>query len=250
MRISKNRNSRLTNLGRLKEYVALVLLVIFFSAGLYVLSTIKTGKISCKNQYGYCKDDINSKLKSYEGKQIALSYFGLKKQLSAEKELRDFSIQFRFPANFIVTITEKKQEYSVHDLKTGVFYYLDKEGLVISKGTSEIKPSVLVDDIDMQIGVKVDIEFLKALRILKGVGHYHQIADSSLRENYLGVTLVGGQEIVFPLDKDEKVLLGAMNYIFGELNTDGENSIISTVGDAGTVVKLDLRYKNPVLTIK
>ena len=72
----------------------------------------------------------------------------------------------------------------------------------------------------------------------------YQINIGEIINDSLVIELDSGTKVLFPLEGDKQILLGALRLIDSKVTTEGEE--LSGV-DGQVVETIDLRYKNPVL---
>jgi cell division septal protein FtsQ len=227
----------------LKIFITLFLLTLI----IYFLFNFKTRKVLCKSQFGYCNEVVAGLLIPYENKSLFVSYINLSKALEKNILVDDFTIQVQFPGNLLVGVVENTPLYSLCSEDCTKYFLVDKNGVIISSSNTKFLPVVKFDNQSFVVGQSLDDKVIKALRIAKGVLKYLEVSNFYSDKESLFVDFATGLQVIFPLDGDEKVLLGSMYYILGELNRGGENSIIDNISLVKTI---DLRYKNPVIVKK
>jgi len=177
---------------------------------------IRINKISCKSQYGECSLDLTERFAKLQGKSLFDARGAIGEELSGERTISDFMIQFKLPSNLVVNVLEKKPKYA---LKAGDTYALvDKEGLVI------------------KIEKETPLPYIELAGVLPNVG------GGRLENQSLVVELPQGLKVIFPLEGEKEVLLGALRVILDRLNESDKDSRIGK-----EITEVDLRFQNPVL---
>jgi len=219
--------------------IALILLV-----GLIVATPrlILIKHISCQSQYGNCFDDLEEKLKKAEGKNLREAKKEIEDILKNDLSLSDYSTQFKIPDTLKISLLEDKPKFALKSLSKNVYGLVDKEGLVLKIEDNTTLPYVEIEDSFPNVGEKVSEKELFALKIISGVFSLYQIDKGKIQNESLLIELKNGIKVIFPLEGDKDVLLGALTVILNRLNEDAKELKINKV-----VYEIDLRFKNPVL---
>jgi len=201
---------------------------------------IRINKISCKSQYGECSLDLTERFAKLQGKSLFDARGAIGEELSGERTISDFMIQFKLPSNLVVNVLEKKPKYA---LKAGDTYALvDKEGLVIKIEKETPLPYIELTGVLPNVGEKVSQENNFALELMYNVYASYQVRGGRLENQSLVVELPQGLKVIFPLEGEKEVLLGALRVILDRLNESDKDSRIGK-----EITEVDLRFQNPVL---
>lgn len=214
--------------------LGILALVLGIVAAPYLISV----KIGCKSQFGSCPNDIEEKLLAGKSKSLA----GAKK--SAEKILKnnflvsDFSLQYKLPNILLVNLIVRKPEFSLKNSSSGQVANIGSDGRALSI-TSDMGLPEVVGNFDLpKVGDTVSPESLLALNLQNGVFEMYQVRMGTLNKDSLVVELPMPTRVIFPLQGDRDVLLGALRLIFSKIESGDEH---------GKYSEIDLRFKNPVL---
>ncbi|KKS94978.1 MAG: hypothetical protein UV71_C0015G0008 [Microgenomates group bacterium GW2011_GWC1_43_13] len=195
-------------------------------------------RIDCKSQYGDCPEQISGKLNVFNGKSLFSAKRGVKKALSSELLISDYSLQYKIPNILRVELLVKKASVAFKDGKTGNFILVDKEGVVLSKAQDSALPVITLEEELPDTGQSISQVNLFALDLAVGTYQMYQIRESEVRDGSLLVELPGQIRVIFPLEGDSEILLGSLRLIYSKLREDGNLAGYS---------QIDLRYRNPVL---
>lgn len=195
-------------------------------------------KIACSSQYGACPSNVLSDLEKYNGKSFLAANLGTTKSLKSDFLVSEFSTQFKLPGVLAVNVLIKKPIFAVSSSVSGKVGLVDYEGEILSYSNSASLSRVIVDQELPTLGAKVSASTLTALKIIFGLNEMYQTNVGEIRDGGLVVDLPAQIRVLFPLDEDSQVVLGALRLIYSKVTT----------GDfAGKYSEIDLRFKNPVL---
>ena len=227
----------------LKKILYILPLLFLFSLFFVIPRVIVVKKIICSTQYDSCDQAIISEIEKSINKKLPQA----KKEISIYLEnnyfIRDFAIQYQIPDVLKINVVIEKAKFCLKSELNDVFSYIDKEGKVLElRGTCNL-PIVYINSQNFNVGEKVNSELLSALNLLNQIFISYNIKEGKIVDNYLEVQFNQGYKVLFPLNKDNQVLLGSLRLIINRLNTEGSESRIIE----GGVNVIDLRYENPVL---
>jgi hypothetical protein len=101
------------------------------------------------------------------------------------------------------------------------------------------------------LGERVDDETFFALELLNDMFTYYQIREGKKDSESLLIELKSGQNVIFPLEGDRKVIIASLGIILNKLNSEDNGTRIGSddVGleDCQRGCLIDLRFKNPVI---
>ena len=225
-----------------KILFALPLLFVFFL--IYIIPRlIIVGKIICNSQYDVCDGMIIDELNKSLNKKLPLVKGEVRTYLENNFFVKDFSIQYKIPDTLNVNIVIEKAKYCLKSEIHDVYSYINENGTVLELRNSCNLPIVFIDQKNFNVGEIVSSEYLSALNLVNQIFISYNIKEGSIVDNYLEVQFNQGYKVIFPLNKDNQVLLGSLRLIINRLNTEGSESRI--IEDRINVI--DLRYENPVL---
>lgn len=216
-------------------YIILGALVVI---GFLVSPLLIKVNIVCKSQFGECPPEITSKFKDLNGKSIFSAKNNISKVLKGNYLISDFSTQFKLPNVLIANILIKKPEFALSNPDSSKILLIDSDGTVLAETNSTTLPRVTTASDLPRPGDRVGGDTLTVLKIIQGVWNMYQVGTAQVAGDSLVVDLKGGINVIFPLNGDPEVLLGALRLIYTKITT----------GDSiGLYHQIDLRFKNPVL---
>lgn len=219
-----------------KKLYVLVVSISFIGLFLFLSQKIVVKAVECSNQFGPCSQEVQDMANA----KINESYFSSKKSLgkalSESTRIDNYSIRFRLPSTLIVDIVEKKAEVALK-FSEEQFLLFDRKGNLVGKTTNTELPKIEVFEVPSEDGLKFSVELF--LSLFK----YYDVSSAELTKFSIASN-VKGVRVIFPLEGDIDILLGAMEVSLLQLNQAHENS---TINSAGNYNLIDLRYKNPVI---
>lgn len=195
-------------------------------------------KIICKSQFGGCPSEIQSITGKSSNKSIFAAKREIKKNLSGNYLVSDYSFQFKLPDILLVNLIVKKPFAAIVDNTSKNAYLVGADGKILSVSGGTTLPAVFTDNINKKPGDNIEGGQLFALKIVSGVFEMYQVRSGILQNNTLLVELPAGTRVIFPLEGDTDILLGSLRLIY---------SRIQSADYAGKYKEIDLRFKNPVL---
>ncbi|KKT32237.1 MAG: hypothetical protein UW20_C0020G0007 [Candidatus Woesebacteria bacterium GW2011_GWB1_44_11] len=146
-------------------------------------------RIDCKSQYGDCPEQISGKLNVFNGKSLFSAKRGVKKALSSELLISDYSLQYKIPN--------------------------------ILRVQDSALPVITLEEELPDTGQSISQVNLFALDLAVGTYQMYQIRESEVRDGSLLVELPGQIRVIFPLEGDSEILLGSLRLIYSKLREDG-----------------------------
>jgi len=200
---------------------------------LWVANNLRIEKITCKSQFGACNITSQAAIESIDVKSqnILETRKRLNMILAADKNIIDYSIQFKLPFGFEVFVIERKAVVAFA-LSDGKFSLVDKDGVILSEVTSTDLPRITSS------GDLTQSELAYIARIVSRLYTLYGVRFGMVVEDSLEIDNLEGKKIIFPLGGDESELMGALSLILSRL---------PSMKEASTIRVIDLRYKNPVL---
>lgn len=225
----------------LKKYVSYLLLVpilIFTAQTLVNKGVVKVQDISCSTQYGPCSFEEEEKLDEFLGENIfTLSASQVKERFREDFTIRQVLVEKRFPGRLRVVLEKRKPLVALRPeslTQDGVFL-VDRDGVISDFARQSPLPHLTAAG-DFVVGKKVDDKFLQAVTLLSLTFKTQQSTLGEVKGDFMKVE-VGETEVRYPLERDPKVSVGALQLIMTRSRIDGK--LPKTI---------DLRYSNPVLT--
>jgi len=215
------------------KVLSILLIVIFtFFIPSAIKKLVRINKIECVSQFGSCSYNFLTGDYGFVKRQI-------EDTLRNNIEVNSYLIQYKIPSTVRVDLVLKRPKYSVKN-SSGVYYILDKDGVVI-KVSNQSDLLNIDHDVDHEIGDKVSNEVLFALKLISKVQVINGILVSKIENNILIIELNNGIKIMLPLEGDIDVLAGSLRLIFSRLNEGSQGIRIEDVSE------IDLRFKNVIL---
>ncbi|HKB88234.1 MAG TPA: hypothetical protein VKC53_01155 [Patescibacteria group bacterium] len=218
-------------------YILSFLIIIF----LFIFPFFIKVKIECKSQFGECPEELNSKLRISNSKNLFVAKRETVKVLKNLQLVSDFSTQFKLPNTILVNIISKKPYFAIKNISSGVFDLVDKNGVVLSQSTSSNLPAVFTSEPLKKVSEPIEDYNLFASHLMFGINQMYQVLYGTIENDALVVDMPTGVRVIFPIrsESEPEVLLGAFRLIYTKVTTDY----------LGTYSQIDMRYKNPVLRI-
>ncbi len=218
---------------RLPYFLILIIFVLAFFSPFFVKV-----KIDCKSQFGSCPERVLTKINVFNSKNLYIAKKNIKKILSTDFLISNYSLQFKLPNILETYIVVKKPFATLVDRNSNKTALIDEDGKILSFGVDSSLPTVTTDRIDQKEGEKVADRDFFALRIITGVFQMYQIRTGEMNADSLVVELPPQTRVIFPLYGDSDVLLGSLRLIYSK---------ISEPSQVGKFSEIDLRFKNAIL---
>ncbi len=223
----------------LRVFVFILLTGLFVSPFFIVPRIIKIEKVDCTSQYGPCGTELISSLKAVSGKDLESAKAEARRILAKDLTVEKYFLQYKFPDTLKVNVIVRKPKFALK--KEEELVVVDEAGVVLGKEKESTLPTLKTDESIPKVGEKVNRETLFASNILYGMFYLFGAKEGTMAVDSLNINIPNGPQVIFPLEGDEKALLGAANLIISRLNKGGEDLKI------GSVKIVDLRFKNPIL---
>ena len=228
----------------MKKIVLVVLLVIFLGLAFYLVNRYFLIKnITCRNQYGFCSQQLSKKLDELEGQ----SYLSLKSAagdvIEADPSVKSYTTQLKLPDSLEVNVVEEKVNFA---LKTDddLFILVSKKGEVLEIVDKSNLPFVLIENFSGSVGGDVSSEQLFALSLIEELFFAYGISNGELSREAIEITQDDGIKVLFPTTGDIQILLGSYEIINSRLKVTRKDPKIDEVDG---ISRIDLRYNNPVI---
>ncbi|OGY09292.1 MAG: hypothetical protein A2782_00160 [Candidatus Blackburnbacteria bacterium RIFCSPHIGHO2_01_FULL_43_15b] len=204
---------------------------------------ISVKNIVCKTQYGPCGQQDVKLASRFVGRNLFLVTSAEVDEILAQN-FRNNKVYVNkvFPQTLSLFVEKRKGFVAVGkpSLGNGVFL-VDSEGIVLSHEENSALPViVLSDDVaNLVVGEKVSQDLLNAGKTLRLVSLAQKANKAKLSKDALIVDLMWDLNtinVIFPLEGDSKVVVGALQLILTQAKMDGK-----------IPKAIDLQYKNPVL---
>lgn len=221
-------------------FFTIVILTVFLM--IKVSKAIKIEEIECKNQYGECSINILAELETVKGQDVRLAKRNLESYLQGQNAIETYLISYKIPNILKIELIEKKPFVAFSDID-GSLLYLDKEAKLLS-ATNETGLPVVVNRSDKKYDELDKGSIIFAAQLLSDLYYLYQTDQIELKNDQIISSFLTQNKVIFPINGDEKVLVGAFRLIYQQLNTSDQTSNIDNIGKPYVV---DLRYKNPVI---
>lgn len=210
-----------------------------FGVFVFGLQQVLIRKVVCVNQVGQCSAEVLGVIEEFKGKSYSEARNALARRFSGNPRLESFKISFNLPDVLVVNTVERVPEIAAKFGENSYFLF-DKNGISLGEVAETSLPVIVVYE------VPVGEKFSFAMRLSREVMKYYVGRDMRVDKYGLYGKVQNGVEVVLPLEGDVDVLLGALEVILSQLNGKPENPTISL--ESGKSFKIDLRYKNPVIS--
>lgn len=217
--------------------------ILYFSFAVLILVLLSSlpftlkMEVRCESQYGSCPSDVATQLERFRAQSFAKAYFGVKKTLSTNLTISNFSIQFKLPNILKVDLIVRKPLFALRDKKSGSTFLVSGDGKILSAAKETSLP-IVYTDFSGKVGESVGETNLFALKLSSGVYTMYQVTTAEVRDNNLLVDLPGRIRVLFPLEGEPEVLLGSLRLIYSKISGGSIGSKYS---------EIDLRFGSPVL---
>ena len=181
---------------------------------------------------------LREEMGAFNGMSIAKAKKEIKKKLSTDPLVSNFSIQYKLPNVLRVDVVVKSPIFSLKSSLSGKYASVSEGGTVLVVADNSSLPTVNIEGDVPGVGQTVNDKYLFALKLIDGVNEMYQINKGVVEGDTLLVDLPGGLRVIFPLvDADRDLLLGSLRLIYSNIQKEGTFSYS----------QLDLRFGNPVL---
>lgn len=228
----------------LKTVIVVILIIgTVFTPIILVPRILTINEVVCSSQFGPCNQIISEGVKKAEKKKLMDAKDELKRFLSADVLVSNYSIQLRLPDRLEVNIVTRKPRYALKGTTSETLAIVGRDGRVIGTEKKSNLPTVEVAGTLPDVGDVVASDILFALDIVYDMYSAYSVSSGKVENESLVVEFKQGLEVIFPLEGERKVLTGSLVAIFSRLNSEDEDFRI----DETPVSIIDLRFKNPVL---
>lgn len=214
-------------------YAPIILLTLI----LFVSPFFIRAKIECQSQYGECPAEIESGLMKLAPGSLIVLRNEVNSYLKKNYLVSSYSVQFKLPDIIQVDLIVKKPYFAIKSSTTGGIGLVDNKGIILSLVDSTPLPTLVTQEPISKPGQVVSNQDLFALNLILGMNAMYQINYGTIMNDSLVVDMNTGVRVIFPLEGDDQVLLGAVRLIYTKV----------TSNYLGTYSQIDMRYKNPVL---
>lgn len=210
----------------------LLCLVVFLAGKFFRISTVE-----CVSEKP-CSQEILKLLDAGKGKNYLQAKKDLGYVLSRQPKIKTYKLKYKLPSMLFVEVAERT---GVVALKFAEDRYLvfDRDGSLLGEQAATELPFATV------LGLASQKEMLFGVKLLNELATYYGIHEAKIDNHGLYVVLQGKGEISFPLVGDIDVVLGSLEVVLLQLNQTSQNHTI--ISEAGNDIRIDLRYKNPVV---
>lgn len=229
--------------GKFWLLLLVILLLLFW---VIPTSVIKIKHIDCSSQFGECSQEIIRELEAVEKTNYKKTRRQLTDVLKRSILVDQYNTWLTLPSTIRVNVIETKPKYALSDIKESVIALINSQGVVVAFTETSNLPVLIIDGLPPNLGEKVSDKQLFALELAFSVASVYEVNKQMLFEDRLEVELSGtlSQRVIFPLEGERDVLLGALSLILSRLKVIEQDSRI----EKGKIFQtIDLRFKNPVL---
>jgi cell division septal protein FtsQ len=198
-------------------------------------------KINCKTQYGQCTPADEAILNQFYGQNLFLVTDDVVHQaFFANPKVSTVRVYRVFPWKLEVFLLLKKALAGVRksSLSQDVFL-VDNDGIILALVHQTALPVISLEDSSLVfypfVSAKVDEKITNAARVLYTINEVTKVTDAVLEDGTLRTILPEKITLYLPLDRDPKVLAGALQLILAKSKMQKE------------LKEIDLRYKNAIL---
>lgn len=225
-------------------FLLALLVLVFWWVFFHLKDPFSINFILCRTQYGPCSDSQEKAFSDFLGENLIFVNSGEVKDTALSLTgMRDVQIRKILPGILMIKLTQVKPQVALEVGKgfgsdVGHFLLLSLDGEVVGQTISTSLPKLSIPDLsqinDLSKTQKETLQ--KTLLILVLIGQTGQNPYGFLAQEELSVR-VDGLDVIFPTDKDPQVLVGSLQFIMSRFTIEGKKP-----------VKIDLRFKNPVVT--
>jgi cell division septal protein FtsQ len=199
-------------------------------------------KIDCISQYGSCNSSLNDSISKVKKGNMIDTDNNLKNVLENNIFVKEYRMRYSFPDKLILNVIERNPSYALTDSSFQKYLLLDKSGLILNEVDMTSLPTIIVDEIRLKPGDRVEKNQLFALNIIQSIYTTYKPKSAKIENNSLLVELEDNLKIIFPLEGENDLLVGSMFFILSKLKKDEAG--------VGNIAVIDLTYKSPVLTLR
>lgn len=222
--------------------VVVLFLLISLSVGIFFVfqktDFLQVKEIICFSQFGVCPELLQAQLeKDYRGDNILfLSSGEVKGTARSYPVVRNVTVRKFFPSTLKVTTRIEKAWFAVGQSGSNKFILVDSEAKPIQTVEDSLLPKLYIESSWDQIGADVRKYAAEMIIYLSRSGYNVQ---AKFVEGGLEV-VIGATMVVFPAyHEDARLLAGSLHFMLERFTM--ENKI---------PVKIDMRFKNPVVTFQ
>lgn len=219
----------------------LLFIIIFFVGIFFLPRVIKINFIKCSNQFGDCDDAIVEELNKLAEKSYFETKNNIIKYLSSNYLISDYSLQYQIPFTLKVFLIEEKPSFA---LKIDKYLLISKTGKFLKESEVTDLPYLNIGSISAKVGENINEKVLFALNLLYDINKIYGVSYGGIKNTSVEFKIPAGPYLIFPLEGDKDVLIGALRITISQLNKGTENPRIEK---ALSEIKVDFRYKNPVV---
>lgn len=237
---NRKRNFRNNNLFSYLSKL-IVIMVLLGATYFYIKNNyFKVAKIDCKTQYSLCSEQDQNTLSELVGKSmIDVNSKSVEDKIIKNYSNRRIVTQKIFPSTLSVFI-EKRKPLVALDPTIGEegLYLVDNDGVIQQfVNSSSLPVVVLTPNSPLMLGGKADSDIQQAVKLMHLIYKGQNINKGSMNGKSLEILLSNDIKVIFSLDRDPQVLVGALQLITSRIRIEGK-----------VPKSIDLRYSNPVLT--
>ena len=188
-------------------------------------------RIDCFTQYDRCDLSLGFDPTTLSGKSYREVKLALRQNFKENLLIQDYAWRFLFPNRLRLDLLVKKPKFALKNESEAASALVGTDSVVLTRTPETNLPYLTVAEVLPQKGERVSQPQLFAAGLMEKIFYLYQVRQGNLVEDRLEVTFPDGNRVIFPLEGDPEVLIGALRLILPEVK--------------GKVV--DLRFKNPII---
>lgn len=219
--------------------VGFVLLIALVFSDVYFFHIFSVKTVICTTQYGQCEQDDYQSLAQFLGKSLWLiNVQEVVLSLANNPENKQVAVDRVFPNKLSVFILKRKGAAIVTERTDSLEgFVVSTDGYVLSFGKTSALPRIRYNGFrSLVMGEAIDEKLKNAVTVVHLIDKINSIEKAEVENDSLKARVAGGKIVYFPLDKDPRVLVGALQLILSRSKMNGIDPAF-----------IDLRYKNPIL---
>lgn len=212
--------------------VAIVIIAVIFLSR--ILPNVRVGNIRCETQYGPCPDTWDHALEQFYGQSLfTLSDWQVRSVIKELPGVKNVKIAKRFP-NILRIIVDQSKPYVAGYTSSGI-QLLDKDAVVVANVQNSSLPKLSLASLR---GEKLEtIKYAISVLSLLSRGGY--IGDGKFTSEGFEVT-IGSTKVIMPSSHEDLALLvGSLQFMLSRFTIEEK-----------VIVKIDMRFKNPVVVFQ
>ncbi len=231
----------------MKKTLFILTVIIVLASTVVLPHIIKIKNIVCLNQNGECSQFLTRKITGLTMKDYSSTRAAIQKTLKENINVVDYSIRLKLPGTINVFVIEK--DPVIEFVKGDKYVLADEQGTILGLEKLDNLPEIEIPtDITQKVGQKIPPDYQFAEDCMLDVNRIYNAKKAIIKNESLEVALENKLTVVFPLNGDREVLIGALKVVLSRLNMGKEAFRIGSAGELSPKI-IDLRFKNPVIKL-